>query len=150
MAWQQAVRPFGLFVVAAALTLSLAGCRDEPEALKDGSYQARSAGDEDGSYGEVTLKVAGGKITECTYTSHLKDGSLKGADYGKVHGEIRDTRRYEKAQAGIAHLNDYARALVMLQRVSQIDAISGATLAYDQFSDCVWQIYEKADAGAGK
>jgi major membrane immunogen (membrane-anchored lipoprotein) len=103
----------------------------------DGVYSGVSAADDKGAFGEVSVTVAGGRITECRYVTRQRDGSVKDADYGKVNGEVSNVDFYNKAQLAVRAMDEYARSLVETQSVNDIDAISGATIAYDQFTEAV-------------
>jgi len=124
----------------------LAGCGGEKKAasLKDGTYTAQSSvftnddGTEDGNgYGVVTLTIKDGKIAECTYETYEVDGTLKDEDYGKQNGEIANRDYYSKAQKAVAACSEYAKMLVANEGLDGLDAISGATVNYNEFTEAV-------------
>lgn len=103
----------------------------------DGTYAGRSQPDDDGGYGQVSLVIAGDDITAVTLTLRSKDGSEKGADYGKTNGQVVDLPTYRKAQAGIAAAPRYAAQLVETDDLAEVDAVTGASLSYRQFQEAV-------------
>ena len=126
-----------IIVVAA----SFAGCSGS-KTYADGTYTGKSSiiedndGEGDG-YGEVTITIKDGKITECTFNTYEPDGTLKDEDYGKQNGEVANQDYYNKAQKALAGSKEYARLLVESGDYHSIDAISGATISYDQFMEAV-------------
>ena len=131
--------------LVAALILALllaAGCR-EP-AYRDGVYSGRSAEDDTGAWGEVTITVTDGKVSSCEFITREKDGTVKGEDYGKINGEIASQDYYDKAQLAVRAMGQYAREYVEKQRLKDIDAVSGATIAYEQFNEAVEYALEQA------
>ena len=131
--------------LVAALILAFllaAGCR-EP-AYRDGVYRGSSVEDDTGAWGEVTITVADGKIAACEFITREKDGTVKGEDYGKINGEIASQDYYDKAQLAVRAMGQYAKDYVEKQRLKDIDAISGATIAWDQFNEAVGYALENA------
>ena len=127
------------FLCAAAIT----GCGDTAS-YKDGTYTGRSSvfenedGSDDGNgYGEVTLIIEDGVISECTYLTYEIDGTLKDEDYGKEGGQIANKDYYNKAQKANAACAEYASMLVANGSLKGIDAISGATINYNEFVEAV-------------
>ncbi len=124
--------------------LALAGCA-EPAAdvnvgdagFREGTFTGRSAADDQGTVGEVSITIAGDAITEAAFSILDADGSVKGEDYGKTNGEIVDEETYRLAQQGIAAADDYAAKLVETDDLGGVDAISGATLTHRQFVGAV-------------
>ncbi len=111
----------------------------------DGTYKAQSAeyiNDEDDStagngYGVVELTISGGAITACTFHTYELDGTLKDEEYGKENGEIANRDFYNKAQKANAACEKYAEALVKTGSIKDVDAISGATVNYNEFVEAV-------------
>lgn len=108
-----------------------------------GTFQGRSSDDRSG-YGIVTIKIEENQIIDCQYDMCLRDGSIKNEDYGKVNGEMRNRPYYEKAQFALKAGVAYAKQLLEVQKPSSIDAISGATIAYNQFLEALDEALEKA------
>ena len=130
---------------AAALVLALllaAGC-GEP-AYRDGVYSGRSGEDDTGAWGEVVITIAEGRIAACEFVTREKDGTVKGEDYGKINGEIASQDYYDKAQLAVRAMGQYAKDFVEKQRLKDVDAISGATIAWDQFNEAVGYALENA------
>jgi len=111
----------------------------------DGTYKAQSqeyVNDEDDStagngYGVVELTISGGAITACTFQTFELDGTLKDAEYGKENGEIANKDFYNKAQKALAACDKYAQQLVEKGNLKEVDAISGATVNYNEFKEAV-------------
>ncbi|MDR2355856.1 MAG: hypothetical protein LBE16_06640, partial [Clostridiales Family XIII bacterium] len=83
-----------------ALALSVCGCGaadDTAIPAEDGLYTGFSSEDDDGAYGEVSIAVEDGAITDCSFVTWQKDGSVKDEEYGKVNGEISNREFYDKA-----------------------------------------------------
>ncbi|MDR2089627.1 MAG: FMN-binding protein [Clostridiales Family XIII bacterium] len=122
-----------------ALALSAAACGGESGAAlpEDGVYTGVSGEDDDGAYGEVRITVEDGAITDCTFVTWQKDGSVKDGEYGKVNGEISNREFYDKAQLAVRAMSQYADALVEFGSPEKVDAISGATIAHGQFLEAV-------------
>ena len=129
-----------LFLVTAGIT-ACGGAKS----YKDGTYTAQSSvyenddGTDDGNgYGEVTLTIAGGKVTACEFKAYEPDGTLKDENYGKVNGEVMNQDFFNKAQKATAACDEYARMLVEAQGdVMQVDTISGATVNFNAFMEAV-------------
>lgn len=124
----------------------LAGCGESSKKAtwKDGTYTAQSSvftnddGSEDGNgYGVVTLTIKDGAIAECTYQTFEVDGTLKDEEYGKQNGSIANRDYYSKAQKAVAACDEYAKMLIANEGLDGIDAISGATVNYNEFVEAV-------------
>ena len=101
---------------------------------KDGVYKAVSGIKDDwGGNAEVTITVKDGKITDCEFLSYEKDGTLKGEDYGKTDGVIKNAEKY-------------GPKLVETQQLDKVDAIAGATVSYELFENVVGIALKQAKA----
>ncbi|MFV0412880.1 MAG: FMN-binding protein [Oscillospiraceae bacterium] len=127
-----------VFIVVLILQL-LAGCKSSPNnaTYQDGTYTGKSSEDDQGAYGEVTITIKGTEITSCEYVTWQKDGTIKDENYGKINGEISNQDYYDKAQLAVEAMAQYAQSLVEAQKLENVDAISGATIAFNQFSEAV-------------
>ena len=139
-------------VFLAAGVLSLTACGGSAN-YKDGTYEGKSDvfeydnedGSDDGNgYGVVNITVKDNKITECTFETYETDGTKKGEDYGKKSGSVANKDFYNKAQKAVAACDEYANMLVANGSLDGIDAISGATKNYEQFTDAVEKALKKA------
>jgi major membrane immunogen (membrane-anchored lipoprotein) len=130
------------YCLTALLILLLAGCGKS--VLNDGVYSGRSGADDTGAYGEVRLTVAEGKIADCRFVTWQKDGTTKGGDYGKVNGEISNQAFYDKAQLAVRAMDAYAKDYVRTQDLKAVDAVSGATIAYNQFREAAGEALTQA------
>jgi major membrane immunogen (membrane-anchored lipoprotein) len=128
-----------LFIV---LSLAAAGCGNST--YKDGTYTGRSSPDDKDAFGEAVITIAGGKITECRFVTRQKDGSIKDENYGKINGEISYQSYYDQAQLAVAAMETYARELSRTGNLEDVQAVSGATIAYNQFREAVEEALEAA------
>jgi major membrane immunogen (membrane-anchored lipoprotein) len=124
---------FALFIFLAAFVMAGCGTPD----YKDGTYTGKSDPDDEGAYGEVTLTISGGKIDACRFVTWQKEGIVKGEDYGKINGEISNQSYYDMAQLAVRAMEQYARDLSRTGNLKDVQAVSGATIAYDQFREAV-------------
>jgi major membrane immunogen (membrane-anchored lipoprotein) len=126
--------------------LLLSGCKNSSRdvAYKDGTYIGKSSEDDRGAYGEATITIKGNQITDCKYVTWQKDGAVKGENYGKVNGAISNQDYYDKAQLAVKAMKQYAEKLVEVQNLEDVDAISGATIAYNQFNEAVSSALDEA------
>jgi major membrane immunogen (membrane-anchored lipoprotein) len=129
----------GIAVLAAAL---LGGC-GKP-AYRDGVYTGTSGEDDTGAWGQVTVTIAGERIAGCRFVTWQKDGTAKDENYGKVNGEISSQDFYNKAQLAVRAMEKYAEAYRETGDLKKVDAVSGATIAYNQFVEAVEAALEKA------
>ena len=138
-----------MIFAALALMLCLTGCGEAT--YNDGTYTGRSAdyvNEEDpeagNGYGVVTLTISGGQITACDYKTYELNGSLKDEEYGKENGEIKNRDFYNKAQKARAACDNYAQQLVAKQKVKDVDAVSGATVNYNEFKEAAAEALKQA------
>lgn len=140
-----------IIAMAALCALSFTGCGEKN--YSDGTYTARSQeyiNDEDDStagngYGEVTLTIKDNSITACTFKTFELDGTPKDEDYGKENGEIKNKDFYNKAQKALAACDKYAEQLVSKGSIDEVDAISGATVNYNEFTEAVDEALKQAE-----
>lgn len=132
-----------IIFVSALLAVSAVSCGEKNYA--DGTYTAQSSeyiNDEDDStagngYGVVTLTISNNEITACTFKTYELGGKLKDEDYGKENGEVANRDFYNKAQKALAACDKYAEQLVKKGDIKEVDAISGATVNYNEFTEAV-------------
>jgi major membrane immunogen (membrane-anchored lipoprotein) len=135
-------RAFALSVLSLAVFLFAAGCGNS--GYKDGTYTGRSGPDDQDAFGEATLTIAGGNITGCRFITRQKDGSVKDENYGKINGEISNQSYYDKAQLAVAAMEKYALDLSRTGNLKDVEAVSGATISYNQFREAVEEALEAA------
>jgi major membrane immunogen (membrane-anchored lipoprotein) len=111
---------------------------------RDGAYAGKSGPDDNGAFGEVSLTIGGGKITDCRFVTRQKDGTVKDENYGKINGEISNQSYYDKAQLAVRAMEKYALDLSRTGNLEEVEAVSGATIAYDQFREAVEEALESA------
>lgn len=143
-------------LLIAGFSLTLFGCGKKQVSYSDGTYSGKSSvfqnddGTEDGNgYGEVSLTIEKGKITDCTFLTYEEDGTLKDQDYGKKGGQIANRDFYNKAQKAVASCSEYANQLVSNGQLEGIDAISGATINYNAFVQAVEDALNQASQASG-
>jgi major membrane immunogen (membrane-anchored lipoprotein) len=137
-------RLWRLALTGLALGLLFSGCSGAH--YQDGVYSGRSGEDDTGAYGEVTLTITGGKLAECRFLTWQKDGTVKDENYGKINGEISNQVFYDKAQLAVRAMAQYQRQYQETGDLKKIDAVSGATIAYNQFLEAVeiaWECAKK-------
>jgi major membrane immunogen (membrane-anchored lipoprotein) len=130
---------FGGLVITALLMTACGG-----GAYKDGVYTGRSGEDDTGAWGEVKITIGAGKISGCEFVTWQKDGTIKGDDYGKINGEISNQVYYDKAQLAVEAMKKYAAEYLASGRLKDVEAVSGATIAYNQFLEAVEHALETA------
>ncbi|MDR2184461.1 MAG: FMN-binding protein [Treponema sp.] len=135
-------RCFGFLLCGVVSMALLAGCGER--SYRDGVYSGKSSADDTGAWGEVTITIAGARITGCQFITRQKDGTVKDENYGKVNGEISNQDYYNKAQLAVRAMDQYAGDLTEKQRLKDIDTVSGATIAYNQFIEAVENALETA------
>jgi major membrane immunogen (membrane-anchored lipoprotein) len=132
----------GLVLGVAAVLVLLPGCGRAP--YKDGVYTGRSGEDDTGAWGEVSLTIGAGKLSACEFITRQKDGSVKDENYGKINGEISNQDYYDKAQLAVEAMKKYTAEYLKAGNIQDVEAVSGATIAYNQFLEAVEQALEKA------
>lgn len=131
-------------LILAAGLLSGCGKASGSDVYKDGTYTGKSAPDDQGAYGEATITIKDRQITGCNYVTWQSDGTVKDEEYGKVNGEISNQDYYDKAQNAVKAMEQYAQELINVQRPEDVDAVSGATISYNQFVEAVKSALEEA------
>lgn len=135
-----------------AALLLLPGCGGE-KTYADGTYEAQSSvyineeeDSEDGNgYGVVTLTIEGGAITACEFKTYTTEDVLKDENYGKEGGEVKQRDYFNKAQKAVAACDEYAAQLVEGGSLKEVDAISGATVNYNEFKEAVKAALKEAE-----
>lgn len=140
------------FIVATTASALFTACGSSNVTYKDGTYTGQSEvyenedGSEDGNgYGVVTITIEDGQISDCTFQTYEVDGTLKDEDYGKEDGRIANKDYYNKAQKANAACSEYAAMLVANGQLDGIDAISGATINYNEFVEAVENALKEAE-----
>jgi major membrane immunogen (membrane-anchored lipoprotein) len=129
-------------MTVAALCVTFAGCGKAP--LKDGTYTTESAADDTGAWARVTVTIAQGKVADTVFITLQKDGTVKAEDYGKINGEISNQTYYDKAQLAVRAMKRYEEQFKAAGDLSDVEAVSGATIAYDQFLEAAGAALEDA------
>jgi major membrane immunogen (membrane-anchored lipoprotein) len=137
-----------ILLAAALLALCCfpAGCGGEAPAYNDGVFTGRSGPDDTGAYGEATVTITDGVIADCRFVTWEDDGRLKDEEYGKVNGEIANQAYYNNAQLAVRAMEIYAGQLTETQTLAGVEAITGATISYDQFLEAAEEALAQAAA----
>ncbi len=98
---------------------------------KDGIYTAESSLDEKLGKSILTLTIKDKKIVAAEFEGYDLFGNVKGEDYGSLTG--KDSADYKKAQIAVKAIKTYPAQLVETQDLRKVDAISGASISYEQF-----------------
>ena len=112
-------------------------------AAKDGTYTAESRADEWGK-GRLTIVIKDHKITAAEFLGVKPDGKIKDETYGTSDGEIKNEGKYKKAQDALKAHEKFAAQLLERQKVSDVDAIAGATVSYNQFVEAAQNAIEQS------
>ncbi len=135
-------------LAACAMLAPLAACGGSASAsYADGTYTARSSErqpDEDGNgsgYGEVEITISDNKVTACTFKTYELDGTLKDENYGS---DMTKENRM-KAQKAVQAADKYAEMLASNGSLDGVDAITGATINYDEFTEAVAAALKQAE-----
>ncbi|MDR1603942.1 MAG: FMN-binding protein [Gracilibacteraceae bacterium] len=115
------------------LLAALSGCGGSAPVYADGDYTGRSTPDDTGAFGEVTITIKNGAVTDCRFVTWQEDGSLKDEEYGKVNGEISNQAYYNSAQLAVQAMEIYAEQFVAAGTLDDVDVISAATISHSQF-----------------
>lgn len=118
----------------------------------DGTYTAQSSllldeetADAGNGYGVVTITIKDNVIVDCVFEMYMEDGTLKDEDYGKKNGEIANEGFYKMAQGAVAAGQSYAEMLKQSGSLKGVDAISGATISFGQFTEAVEEALRQAE-----
>lgn len=123
-----------LSVLAAAAVTGCGGA----SGYKDGTYEGQSSPNEDdGDYSKVTITVSDNKITACKFDTYEANGELKGEEYAA---------KSEEAKIAVDSIPEYEKQVLASgdPSLSEVEAISGATLNYNHLNEAVYDALEKA------
>lgn len=146
------------FAVLVAAAVLLAGCGgedkeeikiDKDAVLKAGTYtgQSSESKEEDGGgYAIVKLTVGDDhEIEKLDFKTYDKNGNPKSSEnYGMVNGKVEDQERYDSARAAVKACEEYAEQYMVTKDLEEVDAISGATISYEQFKEALSIALQKA------
>ncbi len=130
------------------------GCGSSSSSYKDGTYTAKSSvyesledGEDEGGegYGEVTITIKDNVIVACKFTTYMPDGTVKDENYGKQNGEIANQDYYNKAQRAVKGSAEYAVQLAEKGTLDEVDAITGASISYQEFCEAVELALKEAE-----
>ena len=144
-------------VIIVAFTIVVSGCgEDKPpqqsdnisheidlSAAKDGTYKVDSSLDDKLGHSTLTLTVENHKITQAEFIGVDLFGDVKNENYGSLISG-KDSADYKKAQVAVKANSEYAKQLTETQSLEKVDAISGATISYNQFVEAVNKAVDEA------
>lgn len=107
---------------------------------KDGTYTAESSRDEKLGKSVLTLTIKDKKIVNAQFTGYDLLGNEKNETYGSLLGE----GDYKKAQVAAKAIKNYPEQLLQTQDLYKVDAISGASISYEQFKETAEKILDDA------
>lgn len=84
-------------------------------------------------------------MTNCTFYTYELDGTLKDENYGKEGGNVANRDFYNKAQKAVSACSKYAEQLAEKGSLDGVDAISGATINYNEFREAVQTALKEAE-----
>ena len=148
------MKKFLAIIFAAGILLG--GCGDEEKIstskpaqnkidfsrAKDGTYTIESSLDENFGKSTLTLTIKDKKIFAAEFVGYDLFGNVKDENYGAFAG--KDSADYKKAQVAVDAIKVYPAQLVETQDLSEVDAISGATISYGQFLETTRRAVEEA------
>lgn len=105
---------------------------------KDGTYTAESSRDEKLGKSVLTLTIKDKKIIDAQFTGYDLLGNEKNETYGEILG--KDSADYKKAQVAANAIKNYPQQLIETQDLYKVDAISGASISYEQFRETAEKI----------
>lgn len=112
-------------------------CHSQGISLKEGTFEGVSSKDDEGAYGKVKITIENKRIETVEFQTIQKDGSIKDSEYGKRNGEITNQNFYNKAQLAVNAMKSYSQELEKKQSLDEVEAVSGATISYNQFKEAV-------------
>lgn len=133
-------------LLIAAVSMAACGKTAAVTGYADGVYSGRSSDfqeDESGNgagYGEVELEIKDNAVVACTFKMYELDGTLKDENYGS---DLSKENRL-KAQKAVQSADKYAAQLIDVGQPDGVDAISGATISYNEFLEAVEDALSKA------
>ena len=109
---------------------------------KDGTYTAESSRDEKLGKSVLTVTIKDKKIIDAKFTGYDLLGNEKNENYGEIFG--KESADYKKAQVAANAIKNYPAQLLETQDLNKVDAISGASISYEQFKETAEKILSEA------
>ncbi|MBR1737925.1 MAG: FMN-binding protein [Firmicutes bacterium] len=121
-----------IFAVIMLGVLALTGCAS---GYKDGTYEGKSGPDENGDYATVSITLKDNLIADCKFKTYEANGEEKDAEYAGTS---------EEAKIAVESVPEYEKMLKERGDIAEVDAISGATINYNQLNEAVYDALGKA------
>lgn len=119
--------------------LTLTACHGN-QTLKDGNYEGNYK--DDTSSVKVSITVKDGKIIDCKSEERdLRNGKneIKDENYAKDDADFN----YKIAQKAVKNSQGYAKKLIEVQDINQVDSVSGATVSNKRFKEAVKDAFKE-------
>ncbi|MDR3216870.1 MAG: FMN-binding protein [Clostridiaceae bacterium] len=142
---KKGMKLFAVAVSVLLLAVAVAACSEETKSYNDGTFVGVSGKDDKGAYGEVTITIEEGTVTDCKFVTWQEDGSIKDENYGKVNGQISNADYYAKAQLAVKAMKQYAQDFLDKKDIKEVKSVTGATIAHSQFTEAVESALKKAE-----
>lgn len=107
---------------------------------KDGVWKGESSAHEKIGKSVVEITIKDHKITQVVHTGVDKMGNVKDEHYG----EGKDETHVKRAQLALKAIKSYGAQLQERGELGKVDAISGATISYQQFNEAAKAAIEQA------
>lgn len=107
---------------------------------KDGVWKGESSAHEKIGKSVVEITIKDHKITQVVHTGVDKNGNVKDEHYG----EGKDETHAKRAQLALKAIKSYGAQLQERGELGKVDAISGATISYQQFNEAAKAAIEQA------
>jgi major membrane immunogen (membrane-anchored lipoprotein) len=129
--------------MSSSAAMSSSGTRSTEVVYKDGDYKVEAKDFDDNGWKEyVEVTVANGKITKVNYNAVNKDNQLKTDDE-----EYKTNMEKSQGTYPEKYTKDLADQLVDHQKVSEVDAVTGATHSSDNFKKLATAALTQAEEG---
>ncbi len=125
-----------IFILALSIVVVACGATK----YNDGEYTGEFLGDANAKT-VVHIVIKDQQITECSMECFDKNGDLKDEHYGESSGETN----FQKAQRAVEGMKQYPEMLVQTQSIEDMDAVSGATVSFKEFSEAVNMALKQAE-----
>ena len=110
---------------------------------KDGIYEAKTGVDGEGYYTQAKIEIKDGKIISVDWK--IVDDVRK-RDFDDTYEEvfIGNEAYINQSRGDMIGVNSYGPLLIEAQKLSDVDAISGATWSYGKFKSVIHKVLQEA------
>lgn len=123
---------------------ALAIARVESQGYKDGSYFAESEADSRGWHALVEITVVNGRIASVYYDEIQRDD--EGVYQSRKSDDLNYADRWRRVSqvSQLSAFGGYENLLVLTGNIDEVDALTGATSAYESFEQLVHEALSEA------